>query len=73
MRSESLDLELIRDSEIVTAVCAEIISIGRILICEGCGDVDALIIAFLVFSRAEEAWPLCGTCLRKLPLEATMA
>ncbi len=67
MKSEFLDLGLIRDSELVAAVCAEMTSIGRILICQRCSDVEALIIAFLVFEHNEQAWPLCGRCVRKLP------
>jgi hypothetical protein len=72
MRSEFLDLELIWDFQTVAAVCAELISIGRILICHGCGDAEALIAAFLVFEQAEEAWPLCGSCLSELPMQGAV-
>jgi hypothetical protein len=67
MESAFLDLELIQDWQTVASVCAKMSSSGRLVICDGCGDIEALIVAFLVCDREEQAWALCGTCIRTLP------
>jgi hypothetical protein len=66
MRSEFRSLDLIQNREIATAIFIEMSSIGQLLICHGCDDVEAVIVAFLVHEQREQAWALCGTCLRKL-------
>ena len=67
MESEFSDLELIQNREIVTAVFAEMTLLGQLLICHGCDDVEAVIVGFLVNDRIEQAWALCGSCVRDLP------
>jgi hypothetical protein len=66
MTSKFLDLELIQDSDLLAEIAAEMVSVGRVLICEGCRDVEALITGFLVFESREQAWPLCGDCISLL-------
>jgi hypothetical protein len=73
MKCECLDLEWIQDRDIVTAVCAEVSSLGQLLICHGCNDVEALVVGLLVHEQSEQAWALCGPCVRKLPFSGAIA
>ncbi len=59
----------VRDSAIIADICAEIGSNGGLLICNGCGDIEAIIAALLVIDDDHEAWALCGNCMHKFPLE----
>jgi lipid-binding SYLF domain-containing protein len=61
MGYECLDLELIQNREIVTVVYAETSSLGQLLICHGCGDVEAVIVGFLVDEQSEQAWAFSTT------------
>jgi len=72
MMRDCVDLELVEDREIVAAVSAQMGSVGRLLICYGCGDVEALIVGFLVREQEEKAWPLCGRCMRMLPFQGAV-
>ena len=72
MESDLIDVRLIRDSETIAAICSDVSSTGRLLICHGCGDVEALVIGFLLLDNDEQAWALCGTCMRKLPLHGAV-
>jgi hypothetical protein len=60
---------LIGDAATLTALCAEVSSDGGLLVCNGCWDIEALIAGVLAINDDEEAWPLCGTFIEKLPLE----
>ena len=73
MSNDLVDVALIRDAGMVAAISAEACADGSLLICNGCGDVEALIAGILVIDDAEEAWMLCGTCIRKLPIEGMVA
>jgi len=66
VESECLEMELIQNDELVAAVRAEISSLGLLLICDGCDDLEALIAGFLASEQNEQAWPLCRSCIRKL-------
>ena len=72
MRSEFRSLDLIQNREIATAIFIEMSSVGQLLICHGCDDVEAVIVAFLVHEQREQAWALSGTCLWKLPLSGAV-
>jgi len=61
-----MDVVFVRDMAAVTAICAEV-GDGSLLVCNGCGDIEAPIAGVLVIDDAEEAWVLCGACIRKLP------
>jgi hypothetical protein len=57
--------------------CAEVSSSGSLLVCDGCRedgcrDIEAPIAGVLVIDHDEEAWALCGACIRRLPLERTV-
>jgi hypothetical protein len=69
MSHDLMDVAFIRDAVTVAAISAEVRANGSLLICNGCGDVEALIAGILVIDDAEEAWMLCGPCVRKLPIE----
>ena len=73
MDNDLVDVSFIRDAATIAAISAEVSSDGGFLVCNGCGDIEALIAGVLVIDEAEEAWALCGLCIRKLPLEGTAA
>jgi hypothetical protein len=62
-----VDVVFVRDRAAVTAICAEV-GDGTLLVCNGCGDIEALVAGVLIIDDAEEAWALCGARIRKLPL-----
>jgi len=66
MDSRLIEVNLIRDRSILTTLNAHFGSIGSVLICNGCCDLEASIVALLVIEETQEAWPLCGECLRQL-------
>lgn len=68
-----IDIGIIADSEIVRALCSEISADGGILLCHGCGEIDRVIVSFIVIDEDEEAWALCGLCMRKVPIQGTVA
>jgi hypothetical protein len=68
-----IDVKLIHDHSTLTALSAELNSLGGVLICNGCHDVEALVTGIIVFEQDEEAWPFCGECLRRLPLAGSLA
>ena len=72
MNDDLVDVVLVRDTAVVTAICAEIGTNGTLLICNCCGDIEALIAGVLIIDVAEEAWVLCGACIRKLPFEGAV-
>ena len=72
MDNDLVDVVLVRDTAAVTAICAEIGTDGTLLVCNGCGDIETLIAGVLIIDDAEEAWVLCGACIRKLPFEGTV-
>ena len=71
MDDDLVDAFLVRDSATVTAICTEVGN-DNLLVCNGCGDIEALIAGVLIIDDAEEAWVLCGACIRKLPFEGTV-
>jgi len=66
MDDDLMDVVFVRDMAAVTAICAEV-GDGSLLVCNGCGDIEAPIAGVLVIDDAEEAWVPCGACIRKLP------
>jgi hypothetical protein len=45
---------------------------GSILVCHLCDDVTEIIAGVLVVRASEEAWVLCGPCLRQVPLDGPL-
>lgn len=72
-KPDLVNIGLVRDMETIAAICADIRVAGKLLVCHGCGDLEALIAGFLVLADDEEAWALCGACLRRLPLCGAIA
>ena len=72
MDNDLVDVVFGRDMAAVTAICAEINTDGTILVCNCCGDIEAVIAGVLIIDDVEEAWVLCGACIRKLPFEGTV-
>ena len=67
MKCQCPNIEWIQNRDLITQVWAQLSSLGQLLICHGCGDVEALIVGFLVHEQCEQAWALCGPCVRKVP------
>jgi hypothetical protein len=57
---------LIQSCELITGTVAQTSSQGRLLICHGCDNSEALIMAFLILEQSDQAWALCGSCVRKI-------
>lgn len=68
MNERLINVTLISDNSILAAVSADFRSLGGMMICNGCGDLDTPIVALLVIEQDEEVWPFCGECLQRLPL-----
>ena len=66
MDDDLVGAAFVRDTAAVTAICAEV-GDGTLLVCNSCGDIEALIAGVLIIDDVEEAWVLCGACIRKLP------
>jgi hypothetical protein len=73
MNNDVVDVGLIGDAVSVAAICQEVGSCGALLVCNGCRNIEALIAGILVIDKDKEAWALCGTCIRKLPVEGAVA
>ena len=42
-------------------------SIGPLLNCARCDDLDEIVVAVMQVLPLEQTWALCGPCLRQLP------
>ena len=73
MSERLIDVNLICDNLTMSALRTELSASGGLLICNICRDVEAPIAGILVIDEDEEAWPLCGACLRRLPLAGAVA
>lgn len=67
MGSDLLEIGIIDVKETIAAICDEVCSQGRMLVCHACGDIEALIAGLLIIEEENnEAWALCGACMRKV-------
>jgi hypothetical protein len=73
MKNNLVDVGFVADAAIVADICADVAQDGSLLVCNGCGDIEEPIAGILVVDDDQEAWALCGGCIRKLPLEGTVA
>jgi hypothetical protein len=71
--NDLIDLEVMVDRESLAALSAMICSEGQLLVCHRCRDVDEIIAGIVVMREVEEAWVLCGPCLRKMPIHGCLA
>lgn len=60
--------KLICDHSTIIMMSAELNALGRVIICHNCDSIDLPIAGLLVIEQDEEAWILCGDCLKRLPL-----
>lgn len=67
------DVELMTDRSALESLSDEFRTKGSILVCHLCDDVSELIAGILVVRAREEAWVLCGPCLRKIPMQGPLA
>jgi hypothetical protein len=70
---ELTDVELMTDRSALECLSDEFHTKGSILVCHLCNDVSELIAGVLVVRAREEAWVLCGPCLRKIPMHGPLA
>ncbi|MGO9265992.1 MAG: hypothetical protein ACLQBA_14125 [Candidatus Binataceae bacterium] len=77
MSKDHMQVRLARDvatiAETCAAVCAEAGYADSLLLCHGCGNVEAPIAGLLVVDEQEEAWALCAECLSAVPLLGAVA
>jgi hypothetical protein len=73
MNRELADVELMTDRTALESLSDEFRAEGTIMVCHVCDDVSELIAGILVVRASEEAWVLCGPCLRKIPVQGPLA
>jgi hypothetical protein len=71
--NDLIDIEVMVDREGLADLSAVICSEGELLVCHRCRDVDAIIAGIVVMREVEEAWVLCGPCLREIPVQGCLA
>ena len=71
--NDLIDIEVMVDREGLAALSAVICSEGQLLVCHRCRDVDEIIAGIVVMREVEEAWVLCGPCLREIPVQGCLA
>ncbi|HEX3409280.1 MAG TPA: hypothetical protein VHS07_03325 [Candidatus Binataceae bacterium] len=67
------DIELMTDRAALKNLSDVFRAQGNILVCHVCDDVSEIIAGVLVVPASEEAWVLCGPCMRKIPVQGTLA
>jgi hypothetical protein len=67
------DIELMTDRTALEDLSNVFRAKGNMLVCHLCDDVSELIAGILVVRSNEEAWVLCGPCLRKIPVQGPLA
>jgi len=67
------EIELMTDRAALENLSEAFRAKGNILVCHVCDDVSELIAGVLVVRASEEAWVLCGPCLRKIPMQGLLA
>lgn len=73
MNDRLLDVELVADQVSLARLSETIRSQGRLLVCHRCRDIEGVIAGVLIVQQYDEAWALCGPCLRQAPLEGQVA
>jgi hypothetical protein len=70
---ELVDIELMTDQASLASLSSMFRDQGSMMVCHRCDDVGELIAGIIVDNATEEAWVLCGPCLRAIPLRGTLA
>ncbi len=71
MDNRVIDIEVLQDQQSLNVLSAG--SEGRLLVCHRCLDVTEVIAGTLIMHESQEAWVVCGPCLRQLPLQGCLA
>jgi hypothetical protein len=61
------EFKLIEDQATLSELSAMARAKGGMLICHRCSDLTGVIAGIVVIPANEEAWVLCGPCLRQMP------
>ncbi len=67
------DIELMTDRASLKNLSDAFSAKGSIMVCHLCDDVSEIIAGILVVPASEEAWVLCGPCMREIPLQGAVA
>jgi hypothetical protein len=67
------DIELMTDRASLNNLADVFRAQGSIMVCHVCDDVSEIVAGILVVRASEEAWVLCGPCMRKVPLNGPLA
>ena len=67
------DIELMTDRAALANLSDAFRAKGSIMVCHICDDVSEIVAGILVDPASEEAWVLCGPCLRKIPVQGPLA
>ena len=70
---ELADVELMTDRASLNNLADVFGAQGSMLVCHLCDDVSEIVAGILVIRASEEAWVLCGPCMRKVPLNGPLA
>jgi hypothetical protein len=70
---ELVDIELMTDQASLASLSSMFRDQGSMMVCHRCDDVGELIAGIIVDNESEEAWVLCGPCLRAIPLSGAFA
>jgi hypothetical protein len=71
--SDLSDIEVMTDQATLADLSNLFRDQGSMMVCHRCDDVSAIIAGILVVKETEEAWVLCGPCLREIPLHGPLA
>jgi len=67
------EIELMTDRDTLDDLSDTFRDDGGLLVCHFCDDISEVIAGILVVRDREEAWVLCGPCLRKVPVQGALA
>jgi hypothetical protein len=67
------DVELMTDRAALENLSGVFRAQGSMMVCHICDDVSELIAGILVVRANEEAWVLCGPCLRTIHVQGPLA
>ncbi len=67
------EIELMTDRDTIDDLSDTFRNDGGLLVCHLCDDVSEIIAGIMVLRDREEAWVLCGPCLRKIPVQGAFA
>ena len=68
-----VEIELMTDQASLASLSSVFRNQGSMMVCHRCDDVSELIAGIILDNESEEAWVLCGPCLREIPLDRTLA